>query len=65
MWTKIGTFLLDYILKRAWSWFLLNQKTKKQDQEAEKAAEEFKKVVDDKTKTREERRDAEDKFLNS
>lgn len=69
MLAKIGTFILDYILKRAWSWlsawFRVEKKTKAQEQEAVKAADEFQKVVNDPTKSREERRRAEDDFLNS
>jgi hypothetical protein len=69
MWAKIGTWILDYLIKRLQSWLsaLIDQKvkTKKQDAQAVKAAEEFKEVVNDPTKTREDRKRAEDTFLNS
>lgn len=69
MWAKIGTFILDYFLKRFWSWlsawFRQDKKVDKQNVEAEKAATDYQKVVDKPEATREERRRAEDDFFNS
>jgi hypothetical protein len=69
MLAKIGTFILDYVLKRFWSWLSAfwkqDQKVDKQNVEAEKSADEFQKVVVDPTKSREDRKRAEDTFLNS
>ena len=69
MLAKIGTFILDYILKRAWSWLSAwwkqDKKVEAQEKEAQKAADDFQKVVDDPTKTREERRKSEDTYINS
>lgn len=69
MLAKIGTFILDYIGKKLWSWlrtlFVQKEKVADQSEQAEKKADDFQKVVADPTKTREERRRAEDTFLNS
>lgn len=69
MLAKIGHFILDYLIERLQSWLsaLLRVKNKGKVQESEvvKKAEEYQKVIDNPNATREERRRATDKFLNS
>lgn len=69
MLAKIGTFILDYILKRVWSWLsaFWKQKEKVDDQNksAEEKASKYEEAIKDPAKqSREERRRAEDTFLN-
>lgn len=69
MWAKIGTFLLDYLRKRLESWLAavirVQKKRADQDKKAEKQATEYQAEVEKPEQTREERRRAEDTFLNS
>lgn len=69
MLAKIGTFILDYIFKKFWSWLSAfwkqDKKVDQQDKNAKESAEKYQAVVDKPNPTREERRRAEDDFLNN
>lgn len=69
MWSTIATWFMNYIWKRLASWasaiFRNNKKVKAQNQEAEEKAAKYEEAVKDPAKqSREERRRAEDDFLN-
>lgn len=69
MLAKIGTFILDYVLKRFWSWLSAfwkqKEKVSAQDKSAEEKAVKYEQDIKDPAKqSREERRRAEDTYLN-
>lgn len=69
MGAKIASWVLDFLITKLTSWLAALQRQKSKlaagYKEAEQAGSKFEEVVKDKTKTREDRRNAEDDFFNS